>query len=553
MLHFSATRTLDHLIRKTCLWAVVCVLLTVPGIAQQAPSISQMQTDAVNSKISDWGYWGPNAEKYSSWTNHSNRLIPVYTFGMKLSSASGENSVYRDKKMLKKLYGYLPTNTANPSADYFDQTDIHRLQQTAIEAGKKRVILFVCDGMDWQTTRAAAISKQGKVEYQEGKGTGLAFLDYQGTSTDYGFCVTSPHNDGTTFDVNKQKVSTPGGKVQGGYDVNIGGGFPWSKPTEADYPIGKSEVSRHAYTDSAASATSMTSGIKTYNKAINVDVTGGGVLPIARTLQDDGFAIGVVTSVPISHATPACAYSNNVTRNDYQDLTRDLIGLPSVFNPDGLPGVDVLLGAGWGVTKDADGSQGENFVPGNRYLTDADLHKTDVANGGKYVVAQRTSDVRGKAVLRRAAKQAKKEGHRLLGFFGAEGGHLPFRTADGNYDPVISVGDPEPKEAEVYSKADLRENVKLKDMVVTAADVLNNRSDQWWLMIECGDIDWANHANNIDNSIGAVLSGEAAFTSLVEWIEQNGGWDDTVVILTADHGHYLNLTRPEALIQNDAP
>src|SRR5690606_19960267 len=113
---------------------------------------------------------------------------------------------------------------------------------------------------------------------------------------------------------------------------------------------------------------------KSYNNAVNVDPFGRKVPTIAHQLAEQGMAIGVVTSVPISHATPACAYSHNVHRSDYQDLTRDLLGLPSISHPNvPLPGVDVLIGAGWGENRDADKSQGENYVPGNRYLADADL------------------------------------------------------------------------------------------------------------------------------------------------------------------------------------
>ena len=67
-------------------------------------------------------------------------------------------------------------------------------------------------------------------------------------------------------------------------------------------------------------------------------------------------------------------------------------------------------------------------------------------------------------------------------------------------------------------------------------------------MIEAGDVDWANHANNIDNSIGAVLSGDEAFRALTRWIETHGGWNDTLVLLTADHGHYLVLDKPELVL-----
>ncbi|QDT04705.1 Alkaline phosphatase 4 precursor [Rubripirellula lacrimiformis] len=523
--------------------------LSVPALGQTKDPIAKLQTDAVNTRQSDWGYWGPDPETYSSWKTHSNRLIPVYTFGMNLDSVKGKNSLYRDPAAIEKLFGYLPERTHNPKAKYFDQTDVYRLQKSAAESGKKRVILVVFDGMDWHITRSAAIAKLGQVAYDKGRGKGLHFLDYRGADTDFGFCVTTPHNDGTSVSVDKQIVSNPGGKVRGGYDPELGGHAPWGTITDVDYLTGKSETLRHAYTDSASSATSLTSGIKTYNAAINVDHMGREALPIARTLQDQGYSIGVVTSVPISHATPASAYSNNVHRNDYQDLTRDLIGRPSIFHPGGLAGVDVLIGGGWGVETKKDGAQGKNFVPGNKYLTDEDLQAIDVKNGGKYVVAQRTSGVDGQTVLTQAVEEAKSKDQRLFGYFGVGGGHLPFRTADGNFDPVVSFGNPIPAKAEVYSEADLQENVELKDMAVAALDVLNSRSDKWWLMVEAGDVDWANHSNNIDNSIGAVHSGDDAFDAIVSWIEHNGGWDDTALILTADHGHYFNLHRPEALIQ----
>ena len=67
-------------------------------------------------------------------------------------------------------------------------------------------------------------------------------------------------------------------------------------------------------------------------------------------------------------------------------------------------------------------------------------------------------------------------------------------------------------------------------------------------MVEAGDVDWANHDNNLDNSIGAVNSGDRAFRVITDWVEKRSNWDETVVIVTADHGHYLWLDRPEGLI-----
>lgn len=522
-------------------------LLIFPCIAHGQDYLSEMQSLAVSTRATNWAHWGPNHRTYSSWLSHSNRLIPLYSFGMNLDSVTGANSVYRDENKIKDLYSALPAETLNPSAIYCDQTDVYRLQEMAAKAGKKCIVLFVFDGMDWHTTRAAAIYKSQRL-YSEGRGTGLHFQDYRGTTTDYGYFVAAPHSADTKVNVNAQKI-TGQGPIPGGYAARLAGDTPWAVPADPLYWIGKGQI-RHAYPDSSATATAMTTGRKTYNEAINVDPFGRPLSTIAHDLQQQKYAIGVVTSVPISHATPACAYARNVSRDDYQDLTRDLLGLPSIYHPtQALPGVDVLLGAGFGISNEKDGDQGENFVPGNRYLTEADLKKCDAQFGGKYQVALRTKGQSGADVLTAGATQAIANGTRFLGYFGGPNGHLPFQTADGGYDPVRGMKDKDTVDKpEIYSPADVSENPNLAQMAVAALDVLKSRSDKMWLMIEAGDVDWANHQNNLDASIGAVLSGDAAFKATTDWIEKHVGWENAVVLLTADHGHYLVLDDPTALV-----
>ena len=521
--------------------------------------LRQMQLNAIENEGAYWAHWGAKQDQYSSWKSHSNRLIPIYTFGMDLDKVRGKDSTWRSEARLKRLFGSVPKDSLNEDAEYFDQSDVYRLQKQALAAGKKNIILFVFDGMDWETTRAASVYNTGRVTYLGGRGHGLHFQDYRGTDTDFGYFVTSPDNTGTKFDVNAQTIVSPGEK-RGGYNSKIGGETPWSRPLNHNYLLGKQRRLPHVVTDSAASATSMTCGVKTYNGAIGLDHEGNQLVSIAQQVQfDRDFSIGVVTSVPISHATPAAAYSNNVTRNDYQDLTRDLLGLRSVSHRDDpAPGVDVLMGGGWGevrepkedpeeeakAKKELLEKQGENYVAGNKYLTDADLHAIDVENGGKYRIAQRTKGRPGKEVLDVATLKAVKEKTRLFGFFGVGGGHLPFQTADGKYNPTRGAN-----KAERYTEADVHENVTLADMTNSALRVLETNENGFWLMIEAGDVDWANHDNNIDNSIGAVLSGDDAFRAVTTWVEKNEAWDDTVVILTADHGHYLVLRDPSALLR----
>ena len=258
-----------------------------------------------------------------------------------------------------------------------------------------------------------------------------------------------------------------------------------------------------------------------------------------------------MTSVPVSHATPACAYAHNVSRDDFHDLTRDMLGLASVSHRQRpLAGVDVLLGAGWGEDTAIDAKQGANYVPGNKYITGRDLERIDASHGGRYHVVQRQAGANGKRVLHEAAAAAAGAGRRLFGFFGVKSGHLPFATADGRYDPTGGARGA----AEVYSPADLEENPTLADLTEAALTVLLTNKTGFWLMIEPGDVDWANHDNNLDNSVGAVLSGDAAFRAVVDWVEARDCWDETAVIVTADHGHYLHITDPAALIppQSDA-
>jgi len=523
----------------------------------------ELQLRAVADGRTEFGRWGPEPGKYISWSSHSLRIIPVYTFGTRgagpgidLEGYQGEASAYRSPEGLQRLYGQVPPETWNPEATYLDQTDLARIQRAALKGGKKQIVLVVFDGMDWQTTRAAAIWKSRRVGYREGRGTGLHFQDYQaGGTTQYGGMITAPQNDGSKVDVNTQQVINPGGTRPGGYSVQRGGPWAWSDPADPWYIVGKTADNKagiHPYPDSAATATAMCAGVRSYNEAINVDSAGRPLPTVAHEAQQAGLAIGVVTSVPVSHATPACAYAHNVSRDDYQDISRDLLGRTSIqHGRDPLPGVDVLLGGGYGDRAKAPDlekhrkNQGENFEPTNLWLADSDLEAVNIDKGGRYVVAQRTPGRIGSEVLAEATRRAIAQQARLLGFFGngSYAGHLPFRTADGSYDPVPGKS----ARGEQYLAADVTENPTLPELTAAALSVLSRNPRGFWLMVEAGDVDWANHDNNLDNSIGAVLSGDAAVRVVTDWVEQHSNWDETVLIVTADHGHYLVIEKPELL------
>src|SRR5208283_4674706 len=346
---------------------------------------------------------------FSNHTSHTNRLVGVYVFGRKadLGSVMGENSRYRDAEKIRAAYGVVPENTVNPRAAYADQSDLYRVQKDAIARGAKYVFIILFDGLDWPTSQAAVIVRSGKV-YTEGKGSGLFFQDYTADgSAQYGFVVTSPTHDESIRDVDRQLVTIPPDSLGGGYDAHIAGPNPWTPgplgPQAPGYLKGQSadEVDRagvqsagrvlHAFTDSSQSAAELVSGVKSYNGGLNIADDSRLVTTLFHELQDQGWKVGTVTSVPFCHASPAGMYAQNVERYDYQDIARAMLGLPGIIQQARQgrlhPGLDVAIGTGFGIEAKPEQlmDQGRNVVLGNLFLTDADFAAIDVKHGGKYL------------------------------------------------------------------------------------------------------------------------------------------------------------------------
>jgi alkaline phosphatase len=503
--------------------------------------MARLQQSAMQLRQADWGYWGSNPGTYTNSVDHSNRLVPVYTFGGNLSRYKGARSIYRDSDRLKKLYGRMPEDTLNLEADYFDLTDLFDLQKRAIEnEDKKFIFLVVFDGLDYDTLRAAAVYKSGEVAYDQGRGVGLIFQDYAGCETDFGFAATSPYCREIDTDVNSQILLGEPARF-GGYDSKFGGATPWDSPRDMDYLLGKNRQVVHAVTDSASAACSMVTGRKLVNSTLNISPDGKELDTIARWAQKEkGFAIGVVTSVPFCHATPAAAYAVNVSRDDYQDLARDMLGLPSISHRSKpLPGLDVVIGGGAVDESASESAQGLNYVPGNRYICESDLDQISTEN---YVVARRQRGKNGKEILDTAVLESIERRKRLLGLFGVKNGHLPFQTSDGDYAPVAGS----------YSREDVAENPTLSDFTQAAIRRLHVQESGFWLMVEAGDVDFAAHENDMDRLIGAVMQGEKAVESIFNWIEANNTWHQSLVIIASDHGHSFHLTDPNSIAKAGA-
>ena len=505
-----------------------------------------------------------NGGSFTNHTSHTNRLISFYTFGAKidLGLITGVNNVYHDKDKLKELYGYLPENTLNPEAEYVDQSDLAKVLENAKDKGAKHIFIVWFDGLDWPTTQAAAIAKTGAI-YTEGRGRGLIFQDYKGAgASGFGYYVTSPTHEDNIPDVDTQTVKIPQDSLKGGYDPRFGGPNPSTDgPLSSKAPgylkgqsghaqdkaevIGAGGVV-HAYTDSAPSAAEFVSGKKSYNNSINALEDGSFAKTFFHRAQEEGYKVGTVTSVPFSHASPAAMYARNVNRDDYQDLSREMLGLESIVVELGKgprrPGLDVVIGTGYGVEAKALPKQGKNAVPGNIFITDADKALIDIKKTGKYVVVETQKGVNGGKALLAAAETAASQGARLFGLFGSKKiDHLPYRTTNGKFDPAADLNG----KTEVYTTDDLNEQPTLADM--TKAAIMVFKDKPFALFIEAGDVDFALHSNNLDNAIGAVHSGEEAIKAVIEWVEAHSNWNESAMIVAADHGHHLNINDLKAI------
>ena len=78
-------------------------------------------------------------------------------------------------------------------------------------------------------------------------------------------------------------------------------------------------------TDSAAAATAIACGEKTYNGAVGVNARTNLVFSSACAAKDSGRKVGIVTSVTINHATPAGFYGHRKSRGEGYGLGLDLL------------------------------------------------------------------------------------------------------------------------------------------------------------------------------------------------------------------------------------
>ena len=396
-------------------------------------------------------------------------------------------------------------------------------------ARAKHIILFVGDGMQLEHEIAAS-------RYLFGRDTELSFhkLVYKGyvatwdvtTYNRYALAGGLPFYDPAGF------IPTVG------YDPFKGGFKPYPEQsggiTEAYFqtklPLSLPDSSpKSPATDSASAATAWATGIKTDDGNIAWapgDPASGALTTIAELLRNQKkFSVGVVSTVPFTQATPSAHVSHNVNRNNYTQIAKEII---RTIQP------EVVIGGGY----PGEGGTGRfNYLAQEEY----DFLKNPTP-ASPYVFVERQAGVDGSVSLLDAAHEAVEQNKKLFGLFGGPGGNFESPMAhDFPGTPLVT-------------RATI-ENPLLKDATLAALKVLGQNPYGFFVIIEQGDIDWANHANDFQRMIGTTWDLHTAVQAAIDHINQPDDdidWSNTLLIVTSDHSNsYMRLHKE--LMAGDLP
>ena len=376
------------------------------------------------------------------------------------------------------------------------------LAQPMPAVGAKNVILMVSDGIGFNGWLAADYYQglAGNQSYQITRPDGTEPVIYGMTHASLNLIDATGENI-TSREDNPNAV----GAIEQGYDPTR----RWDRFEGAfqnDFEL--EDGSYTSYTDSAAAGTALMAGRKTSNGRINVDWSGQEQFrTIGQIAMERGRSAGAVASVMASHATPASVISHNVSRNNYADIFNEMVASD----------LDVIMGAGHpfydasGVYAKPEEDGAYQFVGGPETLTamssDAGLNGFTFIDSKQDFEALASGETRPERVVGIARSgstlQAAREG-------------LPSADTPSGMAYNDQVPD-------------------LATMSLGALNVLSQDEDGFFLMIEGGAVDWMGHANNMPRYIEEQIDFNQSVEAVIAWVEENSSWDETLLIITADH------------------
>ncbi len=227
-------------------------------------------------------------------------------------------------------------------------------------------------------------------------------------------------------------------------------------------------------TDSAAAATALACGYKTNSGVIAMDPTKKmSFKTIAEMAKEKGMKVGIVSSVSIDHATPACFYAHEPTRKNYYEI--DMALAKSNFDYFAGGGLKKPTGPG----KDKESAY-------------------DVAEENGFTV---TRTVEG------------------------------FKALESGAGKVFAVS-PTLDRSKAMDYAIDGQPITLSEFTEKGIELLDNPKG-FFMMVEGGKIDWACHANDAGSAIRDTLAFDDAVAKVMAFAEKHPG--ETLIVVTGDH------------------
>ena len=233
----------------------------------------------------------------------------------------------------------------------------------------------------------------------------------------------------------------------------------------------------HAYqtpvTDSAAAATAIACGQKTANGVVSMDHTKQIKLKtLAEIAAERGMRVGIISSVSIDHATPACFYAHQPSRSNYYQIAMELAA-----------------------------SDFEYFAGGSLYARiDGRVYPLRAAKENGFTIVRTRAELM--ALTNRSGKVWAYN-----------------RTVDHKSALYYEIDRPE-------------DHISLVEFTAKGIDLLDN-SEGFFMMVEGGKIDWSCHAHDAAAAIRDILAFDKAVAEVLKFYQQHP--QDTLIVVTADH------------------
>lgn len=239
---------------------------------------------------------------------------------------------------------------------------------------------------------------------------------------------------------------------------------------------------------SAASGTAIACGEKVLGGTVGISKDSVNLESIAYVLKNEGYKIGLLTTVPINHATPAAFYAHNAKRTNYYEISNEI---PA-------SGFDFFAGSGFLQFngKDDDKESTESILERNGYTVSYGIEEFRKESVGK-----------DKMVFCQAKNRGKSAG---------------YYVSDGLEELGVK------SDGGVAAESD----ATMAEMLELALEYLGD-DKPFFIMGEGGVIDWASHENRTMSVIDGVLDLDAAVNVAYEFYKKHP--DETLIIVTADH------------------